>query len=105
MTIENITKYDQVIIGSSVYVGKLQMREWVKRYEPVLRSKKMYFFIVCATPADEKEKINEIVRNNIPESLRQQENIYVLRGKMLMKGLSVPDRIILKMGAWMQKDR
>ena len=105
MTGENLSKYDYVIIGSSVYVGKLQLRDWVRSYEPVLQTQKVYFFIVCGTPAEEKDKIAEIVRNNVPESLRYEENIYILRGRMIKKDLSWLDRIILKMGARMQKDQ
>lgn len=104
MTADNITRYDYVIVGSSVYVGRLQVREWVRRYECLLQAKKVYFFIVCATPANEKEKIEEIVRNNVPEGLRTEENIYVLRGRMIMKNLSWWDKLILKLGAMLQKD-
>ena len=104
MTGENLSKYDCVIIGSSVYVGKLQLRDWMKSYERILQTQKVYFFIVCGTPAQEKDKIAEIVRNNVPESLSYEENIYILRGRMIKKDLSWLDRIILKMGARMQKD-
>jgi menaquinone-dependent protoporphyrinogen IX oxidase len=104
MTDKNMADYDYIIIGSSVYIGKLQVREWIKRHEAVLRNRKVYFFIVCATPASEKEKIAEIVDGNIPQSLRQGNDIYILRGRMIKKNLSWLDGFMLKMGASLQKN-
>ena len=73
MTAENIVKYDYVIIGSSVYVGKLLVREWIKRYMPVLQSKKVFIFIVCATGKSAEEMLvllNERLQNNPVEEIK-----------------------------------
>ena len=104
LSAEILSLYDEIIIGSSVYVGKLQVREWLKRNATLLESKRVFFFIVCATSPNEKQKVKEIIRNNIPDSLKNEKDIYFLPGRMIKKNLSWIDRFTLKMGAMLQKD-
>lgn len=101
---EMLEKCDTVIIGSSVYIGKLVIRDWLKRFEDVLAFRKVFFFIVCATPMDQKGKLAEIANKNIPASLRKANNIYFLPGRLVKKHLSFMDRLMLKMGAMLQKN-
>jgi menaquinone-dependent protoporphyrinogen IX oxidase len=100
----SLEMYENIIIGSSVYVGKLQMKDWIKRYAKILAAKNVFFFVVCATPAHEQGKTADIIKQNIPEQLIQPNNIYFLRGRMVKKGLSLPDLFTLKLGALLQKD-
>ena len=51
-----LPKYDYIIIGSSVYIGKLEIRKWVRKNFAVLTTKKTFLFQVAASPADQKEK-------------------------------------------------
>ena len=101
---EMLEKCDSIVIGSSVYIGKLQVRDWLRRFEDILALKKVFFFIVCATPLDQKEKLSEIADNNIPASLIKGTNIYFLPGRLVKSRLSFMDRLMLKMGAMLQKD-
>ena len=104
VTVNTILSCDYVIIGSSVYVGKLQAKDWIARNSRLLQTKKVFFFIVCATPADQSSKTAEIIKNNLPHALRKGYNTFFLRGRMIMAKLSRLDRFILKMGARLQKD-
>lgn len=101
---ENLTPYDTIIIGASVYVGKLQLRDWLKKFAQLLAAKNVHLFIVCATPASEKQKVAEIIQQNIPLALIRENNIHILPGRLVKKKLSMADRFILKMGALLQKD-
>jgi len=94
---------DYVLIGSSVYVGKLQLQSWLIRNQEWLKTKKLFFFIVCGTPAGDKEKTDKIIADNIPLSLRNN-SILFLKGRMIRHQLSWTDRLLLKMGAWLTKD-
>lgn len=94
---------DYVLIGSAVYVGKLQLQNWLIRNEAWLKTKKLIFFIVCGTPATDKEKTDKIIADNIPLSLRDNTVIF-LKGRMIQRNLSWTDRLLLKMGAWFTKD-
>jgi menaquinone-dependent protoporphyrinogen IX oxidase len=106
-TFENqqILDYCQyVILGTSVYVGKLQLAKWIKQHRAILAKKKIFVFIVCATPATEVEKLNGILTKNIPPDLLRNSQAFFLRGRMKKENLSAFDRFVLKMGASMVKN-
>ena len=98
-----LLKADYILIGSAVYIGKLQMRSWLKRHEAWLKNKKLFFFIVCGTPASDKAKTDKIIRDNIPVSL-QQNPVFFLKGRMIIEKLSWFDRTMLRLGAQLVKD-
>jgi menaquinone-dependent protoporphyrinogen IX oxidase len=104
LTTSIVEDYDCIVLGSSVYVGKLQLKQWIKRFLPPLRKKKVFFFIVCGTPAERKDELGKISKNNIPSELINGQNVYFLPGRMFKKKLSLLDGLILRMGASMQKD-
>jgi menaquinone-dependent protoporphyrinogen IX oxidase len=97
-----LMKADYVLIGSAVYIGKLQLRNWLIRHEHWLKTKKLFFFIVCGTPASATAKTDKIIADNIPASL-QHNAVFFLKGRMVMSKLSLPDRILLHLGAWLNK--
>ena len=51
---DDVDNADFVIIGSSVYIGKLQIKKWLLRNAKALSGKKLFFFMVCGTPSDKK---------------------------------------------------
>jgi menaquinone-dependent protoporphyrinogen IX oxidase len=99
-----LSNYDFIIIGSAVYIGKLLIAKWLKKQLDILENKKLFLFIVCGTPPDEKEKLNEIVKGNRELSVLRQAKIYFLHGRIDIKGLHWLDRFLLKMGARLEKD-
>jgi menaquinone-dependent protoporphyrinogen IX oxidase len=106
-TFENqqILDYCQyVILGTSVYVGKLQLAKWIKQHQSMLAKKKIFLFIVCATPASEVQKLDAILKKNIPPELLRNSEVFFLRGRMKKQDLSAFDRFVLKMGASLVKD-
>ncbi|MFI5153983.1 MAG: flavodoxin domain-containing protein [Chitinophagales bacterium] len=100
----DLKKFDYVILGSAVYIGKLLIREWIRENIETLQSKKLFIFIVCGTSPDNKEKLEPISRENIPEEIRNRCEIYFLHGRMNKKKLSFWDSILLKMGSIFTKD-
>lgn len=99
-----LTNCDFIILGSAVYIGKLLIRKWLKKHAAVLQNKKLFLFIVCGTPSSETEKLGVIVKNNVPLSILDKTSIYFLHGKMDIKALNWSDRLLLKMGARLEKD-
>ncbi|HTN06637.1 flavodoxin domain-containing protein [Agriterribacter sp.] len=96
----DIKMYDFIIMGSSVYIGKLLIREWIKRYAGVLKNKKVILFVVCGSgKAQEK-----ILKQNIPEGLFESLHIFFLPGRLIQSKLSWKDRFMLRMGAMLVKD-
>jgi len=96
--------FDYVILGSAVYIGKLLIREWLKRNLGFIRPKKIFIFTVSGTPPDEKQKLEKIAGENIPEEIRNRSEIYFLHGRMIRKNLSWADRLLLKIGSMFTKD-
>lgn len=103
-TYEDLLLYDTLIIGSSVYIGKLLIKGWLKANNPALGDKNVLFFIVCGTPASEREQQQTIARTNIPHDLIGPDNVFFLPGRVVISKLSWRNKFMLKMGARLQKD-
>ena len=98
-----LNRYDFLVLGSSVYVGKLQLTRWMEQNQDWIGDKKIFFFQVAAAPPTDKAK-RESFNKGIPETIFHNCSFYYLPGKMVMKELSRWDRFMLKMGARMTKD-
>ena len=104
VTARRLAKFDYIIAGASVYAGRLQNKSWLKRNSKILQGKKFFLFIVCATPSSEKEKLSGIVEANIPEALTHLADTFFLGGRMIIDKLSWIDRLVLRMGASLEKN-
>lgn len=99
-----LKEYDFLLIGSSVYIGKLQIQKWLKSNITFISDKKVFFFQVAATPPGEKQKRQAYNQASISEELRNRFEFYFLPGRLSMQKLSWVDRVMLKMGALLTKD-
>ena len=99
-----LSYYDFLLIGTSVYIGKLQIQKWLKDNIAYLHGKKIFLFQVAATLPEEKEKRQAYNRASIPEKILKNCEFYFLPGRMIMQKLSWIDRFMLKMGARVTKD-
>ena len=99
----SISGFNLLVIGTSVYMGKLLIIPWLKQNLSALNGKKLYLFMVAGTPAEEKQKLN-LYTLGIPEEIRNQCEIYFLPGRLIKKKLSFRDRITLSMAAKLTKD-
>jgi len=101
---KSIVDADFVIIGTSVYMGKLQIRNWLKTNRDDLVSKKIFFFLVAGTPPDQKDKLDGYIQANVPDKIRQIAEVFYLPGRLILRKLSWLDRFLLKMAARLNKD-
>ena len=102
--IDELPKYDYFILGSSVYIGKLEIKDWLKKNFYVLQNKKIFFFQVAGSPVEQIEKRQSYNKASLPPSILKNIQFYYLPGRMIMRNLSVWDRFMLKMGAKLAKD-
>ena len=102
--IDELPKYDYFIIGSSVYIGKLEIKDWLKKNFTVLQNKKIFFFQVAASPVEQIEKRQSYNKASLPTTIIEKIQFYYLPGRMIMRNLSGWDRFMLKMGARLTKD-
>jgi menaquinone-dependent protoporphyrinogen IX oxidase len=101
---ETIDATDVVVIGSSVYAGRLTLHAWLRKHAHQLLRKKVFLFIVCATPADKKEVLEQIARHNIPALLQDRVNVFFLRGRLVINDLNWIDKLMLKLASGATKD-
>lgn len=99
-----LDEYDLVILGSSVYIGKLIIREWLNQNLAALAGKKLFLFVVCGTPADAKDELQKIIENNLDGATRQSTQVFFLPGRCVVSKLSWSDRFMFKIGAMLEKD-
>lgn len=102
-TMEQLADADYVVMGSSIYIGKLQLQKWIKANERILATKRLFLFLVAGTSPDEKEKLEGYIKANLPEELRRRCQCFFYPGKLEFSKLSWTDKLLLKMGAWLSK--
>ena len=99
-----LAQYDFVVAGGSIYVGKIGLKKWLQQHADLLNGKKVFLFIVCATPPDQTDKLELLRRENVPATLLNTCQVYFLHGRLVKKNLSLLDKFVLHMGAMLQKD-
>ncbi|MES2621855.1 MAG: flavodoxin domain-containing protein [Bacteroidota bacterium] len=90
---------DYVIAGSSIYIGKILMKDWLMQNSEALTGKKHFLFIVGAAPPSEKAKTEKYFTDNISNEILKSSQCYYLQGKSIFKELSWWDKFLLKAGA------
>ena len=90
---------DVVIVGASVYAGRLTLHDWLKKHAHQLLRKKVFLFIVCATPADKKDVLEQIAKNNIPALLQDLVVVFFFRGRLVINELSWLHKLMLKLAS------
>ncbi len=102
--LDELPKYDYYILGSSVYIGQLEIKNWLKKHFKVIQNKKIFFFQVSASPPEQLEKRESYNKASLPATILDKIQFYYLPGRMIMRNLSAWDRFMLKMGARLTKD-
>ena len=102
--IDELRNYDYFILGSSVYIGKLEIKNWLKKNVDLLKDKKIFLFQVAAAPAEQTSKREDFNKASIPPDILKKIEVYYLPGRMIIRNLSWWDRFMLKMGARLTKD-
>lgn len=91
-----LVEFDTVIIGSSVYVGKLLINHWLDKNWRLLKGKHLHLFVISGTPPDQKEKLMGYLRSSVPKEILNEFSVTFLHGKLLMNELSWLDRVLVK---------
>lgn len=99
-----IQRAETVILGTSVYIGRLQLKQWISSHATQMESKKIILFVVCGTPDSQNDKRMDWVKQNVPHSLLPSFRVFFLQGRLKMSKLSWKDRLLLKIGARLTPD-
>ena len=104
LTSNQLATADLIILGTSIYLGKFQIRDWLQKNISAIRGKKLFLFVVSATPLHEKDTLESYVTANVPAEIRSKIDVFFLPGKLSYASLSWLDKILLRMGAFFTKD-
>ena len=104
LTSQELGEYDTVIIGSSVYLGKLLIRKWLSRNWKLIPGKKFFLFVVSGTPPEKQVQLHSYLESSMPAEARDKCEVYFLPGKLEIRNLSMMDRFMLKAGASLSRN-
>lgn len=96
------SKFDFLIIGSSVIMYKLTIRKWVKRNLAGILNKPVILFTVSG--ARSGPKLNSWISDSLPEKLISQLKHIALGGRLNTRQVGWWVRLILRIGAWTNTD-
>ena len=96
---------DIIVLGSSVYIGQLQLKSWLLQHESSLQNRKVFLFIVSATDVTLTEKWGEYVRNTFPNGAPSDWHLYFLPGRLNYKKLAFSDKLMLRIGAMLTRNK
>ncbi|MER3318259.1 MAG: flavodoxin domain-containing protein [Allomuricauda sp.] len=96
------SKYDYLILGSSILFFKLSNRKWVSANLSKLKGRsKILFSVSGAGPSD---KLNRWVANSLPSELFSQMEHVALRGRLDHSKVSWWVRLLLLIGSLINPD-
>lgn len=93
--IEDIRKYDTIILGGGVYASGVAGLSFLKKNIDALQAQKIIVFFVGASPHDEND-FQAVVRHNMKDSHRNIPCFYC-RGAFDMDKMTVVDRSLCRM--------
>ncbi|GAA0550330.1 flavodoxin domain-containing protein [Chitinophaga japonensis] len=100
---EQLLAAEYIILGSSVYIGKLQLRNWIYRHRELLAGKQLFLFLVSGTKPEETARLTGYIKASIPEDIYKRCRCYFFPGKLEFSKLSWSDKLLLKIGARLSK--
>ena len=96
------SKFDFVVLGSSVIIYKLTIRKWVTKHLPALLNRPVLLYTVSgAAPGP---KLDGWVHDSLPASLVSKAERFAFQGRLDMQSLGWWTRTVLKIGAMMNTD-
>ncbi|MEZ4993353.1 MAG: flavodoxin domain-containing protein [Saprospiraceae bacterium] len=99
----DLDNFDLIILGSSIVIGKLTIRKWVKLHWPELRNKELILFTVSGTAPGHPD-LHKYLEASLPVDMIDQMDYIPLRGRLIIKELKWYTRLLLRLGARQEKD-
>lgn len=96
---KDLENYDVLVIGSSVYTGRLRISEWLEENREILLKKPLYLFTVSGTHPTEDRILQRILNLSVPEEMHDRYRHYPLHGRLVSKKLTLKDRFFISFGS------
>jgi len=91
------SRCDFLVIGTSVYLGKMLIADWLGDNLDRLRKTRVFLFVVCTYFSD-IEKQRAMIKDNIPDALLAVCEVFFLPGRVIADKLSTEDALLLDPG-------
>ena len=78
--VDHLRRYDAVVVGGSVRMGKITCASFLRRHWGVLQGKRVVLFSVSATHPEDPE-IAKYYERSVPEEIRRSIRYFPLWGK------------------------
>ncbi len=95
---------EEVVLASSVRIGKMKLAKWAKSKTSILRPKCKAVMAVGGTETEKQEYYLEIVEKNFPFLGLKKEQIFGLGGRQIMSDMKGMDSFMFKIMDKMMKD-
>jgi len=101
--IPDSTDYDLLILGSSVFIGKLTISKWAKSNWKIIKDKSIILYSVSGTEPGHPD-LKKYITDSLPKEIIQRIKYVPLRGRLIMDKLPWWTRLILRIGSLGEKD-
>ncbi len=91
----NLDNFENIIIGSLIYIGKIQAIKFLIENWDILKRKNTYIFTVGMAPNDSID--STLIYETIPEYIREKVKYLKIRGIINKSKLNFIDKLILRM--------
>lgn len=99
----DFTKYDFYILGSSIYIGQLYLRNWLKEHWDIMKKKPALLFSVSGSPAGHPD-LEQALDVSLTPEMREKLDYVPLRGRLILQDLPWYLRWMLKFASRLQKE-
>jgi len=99
---KSLGDYDIIIIGSSLYAGKIKGIDIIVKNFEILKNKKLIIFTCGLADYSKSVHINSIynrLKKEFPEKIIEKLKIFYLRGGINYKELTIKDKFLM----WMMR--
>jgi len=96
--------YDLLILGSSIMLSKPTIRKWLTAFWPIIKNKKVLLFTVSGTKPGHPD-LQKWLHNSFSKEIIENIDYIPLRGRLNLEELPWFTRLILKLGAKVEKNQ
>lgn len=93
--------YDVVVLGCSVFAGKLNLASWLRQRWAQLQGKQVLLFVTHVNTGE--GEFAKVVPQSLPEDIAQQLKVFPVGGRYNLQQMSFLDRTLIKMVSSMEK--
>ena len=101
----DIASQDCVVVGGSVYAGRMKAARWLVANHAALKGKKICYFSVGGMSRNATPQIEEMWKGNIPDEVRGQLKLFHFEGRIRYAGMKIVDKLIVGMIRFVVKDK